>query len=199
MKADLGRLNSLKRNINGLMNSSDPKMDGIRAYIVANGTLVDAQAALEVADGDLAAAQGAYDALIVLLGVDGFADTSPAGLQAELDAVEDLLAATPEGVDPDPALVEQQTLLVGAIAAINGSQELADLISAIEAQVAAAGEVMLAEDAISEEALLEALLLAANPNRRSEDYLTDEIMAWASNELGVGDANGLIDEYLATR
>lgn len=194
-KADLGRLNSLKRNINGLMNSSDPKMAGIRAYVIANGTLVDAEAALDTATADLAAAQSAYVSFVNSLGVGDYPNLTPAGLQAELDAVNAALAAAPE----DATLLDQQALLSSAIAAINASPELANLITATEAEVAAQGDVMEAQDAVSEDALRDALLLAANPNRRSEDYLTDEIMAWASNELGVGEANGLIDEYLARR
>lgn len=194
-KADLGRLSSLKRNINGLMNSSDPKMAGIRAYVIANGTLVDAEAALDTAAADLAAAQSAYVSFVTSLGVGDYPNLTPAGLQAELDAVNAALAAAPE----DPTLLDQQALLSSAIAAINASPELANLITATEAEVAAQGDVMEAQDAVSEDALRDALLLAANPNRRSEDYLTDEIMAWASNELGVGEANGLIDEYLARR
>lgn len=194
LNADLGRLNSLKRNINGLMNSNDPKMAGIRAYVIANGTLVDAQAAFATADADLLAAQSAYDALVA-----SYDATSLGDLEAELLAVNNLIAATPEGTDPDPGLLAEQTLLNDAITAINASPELAALITASEGFVAAEGEVLAAEEAVSEDALREALLLAANPNRRSEDYLTPEIMAWASNELGVGDANGLIDQYLARR
>lgn len=195
LNAELGRLNSLKRNINGLMNSNDPKMAGIRAYVIANGTLVDAQETLAVASADLTTAQSAYIALVTSLGVGGYPNLTPAGLQGELDAVNAALAAAPE----DATLLEQQAALTSAIATINASPELAALITASENIVVAEDGVFEAEQAVSEDVLREALLLAANPNRRSEDYLTPEIMAWASNELGVGDANGLIDAYLARR
>lgn len=195
LNAELGRLNSLKRNINGLMNSNDPKMAGIRAYVIANGTLVDAQETLAVASADLTTAQSAYIALVTSLGVGGYPNLTPAGLQGELDAVNAALAAAPE----DATLLDQQAALTSAIATINASPELAALLTASENIVVAEDGVFEAEQAVSEDVLREALLLAANPNRRSEDYLTPEIMAWASNELGVGDANGLIDEYLARR
>ena len=195
LNAELGRLNSLKRNINGLMNSNDPKMAGIRAYVIANGTLVDAQATLAVAGADLTSAQNAYIALVTSLGVGSYPNLTPAGLQSELDSVNAALAVSTD----DPALLAQQAALTDAITAINASPELAALITASEDIVAAEDGVFEAELAVSEDALREALLVAANPNRRSEDYLTPEIMAWASNELGVGDANGLIDAYLARR
>ena len=194
LNPQLGRLNSLKRNINGLMNSSDPKMDGIREFIIANGTLADAQAELETATQQLADAQAAFDALADSLGVGDYPDTTPAGLQAALDLVEDQLVDAPD----DPDLLAEQQLLTDALAAINGSAELQNLNDAATAVGDAEADVAEAEEAVSEDALREALLLAANPNR-SDDDLTDEIVAWASNELGVGDANGLIDDFLASR
>ena len=52
-------------------------------------------------------------------------------------------------------------------------------------------------DAVSDEALEAALLAAANRNRveqYGDDYIDDEILKWAKNVLGVGDAEGKIDE-----
>jgi hypothetical protein len=177
------------------MNSSDPKMDGIREYIIANGTLVDAGADLETANQQLADAQAAFDALADSLGVGDYPDTTPTGLQTRLDEVTTLLVDTPD----DPDLLAEQQLLTDALTAINASTELQALTDATTAVGDAEAAVAEAEEAVSEDALREALLLAANPNRRSDTYLTDEIMAWASTELGVGEADGLIDDYLARR
>jgi hypothetical protein len=187
--SELGRLNSLKRNINGLMNSNDAKMDGIRAYIIANGTLADAEAALEEATNTLTDAQAAYDALALSLGVDGYPDTSPDGLQASLDEVNAALLLDEGNLD----LQAEQALLTTAIATLSTSPELQTLNDATGAAEEAANDVAEAEEAVSEEALLAALESAANKP------VTDDVVAWASEQLGVGDADGLIDDYLASQ
>lgn len=52
--------------------------------------------------------------------------------------------------------------------------------------------------AITDEALTEALLSAANPNRVAEygpeNYVDDRTLDWAKDMLGVGDRCGKIDQ-----
>ncbi len=186
---ELGRLNSLKRNINGLMNSNDAKMDGIRAYIIANGALVDAEADLETANTALTDAQTAYAALVASLGVDSYPDTTPAGLQLSLDAVNEALVLDPA----NPDLLAEQALLTTAISTLGSSTELQNLADATGDVQEATDAVAEAQEAVSPEALFAALESAANKP------VTDDVVSWASEQLGVGDADGLIDDYLASR
>ena len=92
-----------------------------------------------------------------------------AALEAEIAALEELLDSTE----------------ADAVAKSEGAVEDAEV---------AAEEASLGTD---DEALREALLDAANENRVAEygdDYVDDEMMDWAKQLLGVGDAYGKIDE-----
>jgi hypothetical protein len=69
--------------------------------------------------------------------------------------------------------------------------------SLTEAELAAETAAVGTDD----EALKAALLDAANENRVAEfgdDYVDDEMMDWAKDLLGVGDAVGKIDEVRET-
>ncbi len=84
-------------------------------------------------------------------------------------------------------------LLAAAIASIGASVELQDLTEATGAAEGAEAAVAEAEEDVSPEALEEALLTAANKP------VTDDVVVWVSEQLGIGDADGLIDDYLANR
>lgn len=204
LHAQLAGLNSLKRNVNGLMNSADPRMEGIREFVLAG-------AALEGALDDLEKAKAAYedakDAYFDLLGTfslspydddpDAYSDVSVPALEERLADLRDLDLAD-DDPDYDAWLAEIESL-ENAIPALEASEELAALTDADEALDDAAEAAKTAEGATDDEALKEALLLAANDNRVAQygdDYVTDDILDWAKSVLGVGDANGAIDAYL---
>lgn len=175
LHAQLGGLNSLNRNVNGLMNSSDPRMVEIRQFVQAGADLVDAQAALVTAQTNYDAAAATYSTLVNSLGVGGYADTSPTGLQGELDAVNAALVGDPT----NPDLLAAQTTLQDALTTINGGTEWTDLTNAAGILQTAGETVTTLEGATSDETLLAALQSAANPNRT----VGQEEFDWAKMQL----------------
>ena len=195
--ARLAGLNSLKRNRNGLMNSSDPRMEAIRAYVEAGPALEIALAELEQAISDLADAQDAYLLLVEGLEFDAFdgnpdayGDLSPSALQDRLTALEELPL-----LETDP-LYDDWLAEIADLEAAIGSLEADELEIATTAFEEATDAADAATAAAGDEALKNALLLAANDNRLAQygdEYVTDEILAWAKSVLGVSDAGGAID------
>lgn len=178
--ARLAGLNSLGRNINGLMNSSDPRMDGVREYMGAYMQIPDAEAAFATAD----------DAFHTMVSGLGLVSTDPAfdyntasyddliGRLAALDAAINDPAADPALL---PDLQTEYDALAAAMGTIDASPERADLATAD-------AELMALQEATTDEALTGALMDAANRNRVAEygdDYVTPEILDWAKNALGV--------------
>lgn len=194
--AKLAGLNSLKRNYHAYLNSQSPRMAAISAFVMASANrelaeedVAKAAAALAQAQADFAAAVDLaaptpYDGAI---GV--YDDATVESLEARL---ADLNAATVAPEDLDAWEAE-----VAAVEALLGSAE-ADAIaraetSLDEAELAATASEVGTDD----EALRAALLDAANENRVAEygdAYVDDEMMDWAKDLLGVGDAYGKIDE-----
>ena len=180
LNAELGRLKSLNRNINGLMNSSDPHMAGIRDYVKANAALDAAEARLVDAQGKLDAAQTAYDAVVTAanpVAYDGtpYADTSPATLQARLD----LLQSAPI-TDETSADYAAFTAEVAALETILGSDEATNLGLASDAVAEAEVNVTNATVGTTDADLEAALVAAAN----KPGAITPEILAWAKAKLG---------------
>lgn len=202
LNAQLAGLNSLNRNINGLMNSSDPRMELVREYITNGAALEQATADLEAAQGtltDLKAAldtyAGDYVTTAALASYDGSFTYTGATVQTlndRLAVLNDPLVTDLTNVD---ALAERDAL-VAALTAINGSAEgiaVSDqqtVVDGLTSDVADLG------DATTEDALKAALLAAANKNRVAavgEDaYLTPEIMAWATAKI-----DSLVADYAA--
>ena len=206
LSAQLAGLNSLKRNINGLMNSSDPRMLQIRAFVEASAALETATVALESAEATLTALQGKLDAYVAdyvttaaLVAYDGTYSYADATLQS----LNDRLAALALVDDPAnaEAIAAEQSALMAVLAEINLSPELAAVTEQQGIVQGIEGEIAVLEPQTTEDVLQAALLAAANKNRVAEAggdaYLTPEIMAWASGVLGVGDKYGLIDDLLA--
>lgn len=170
--ADLGRLNSLKRNVNGLMNSSDPHMAGIRDYVTANAALDAAEAGLADAQADFSAASAAFSALSA--GLEGYDDF-------------DYATATPDELQQ--RLIDLQALADNAEAQTEATQ-LEALLATDEftAFDAAGAAVMDAEDNVAEaevgtsDADLQAALVAA---ANKDGQITPEILAWAKTQLGI--------------
>lgn len=204
--AQLAGLNSLKRNVNGLMNSSDPRMTLVRQYVVDNAEYEIALANLAAAQETLGTAQGTFATLVGGV-VDTLDDTYPDYAGADYatlqSAYDDLLAnPVPEVAPEDPAyadyLAYQDELAAvgGALETINASPEAAELITAQNDVTIAEGEALIAEEGTADEDLVAALEAAANKNRLSEDYVSPEILEWAKQTLGTGDYDGTIDDYL---
>lgn len=173
LNARLAGLNSLNRNFHAYLASQDPRMAKIRDFVMASANL-------DSANAGLADAQDAFDQAVV----DRLKSFDPTAEAYTDPSVEDLEARLDE-LDPVADADE--------IDAINDvlDKEGASLTTAEQkAELAATGT----DDA----ALKEALLDAANRNRVAEygenNYVNDEVMDWAKDVLGVGDAVGKIDE-----
>ena len=202
--AQLAGLNSLKRNINGLMNSSDPRMEGIREFVEAGAALEGALA--DLGDAELAFKDAKADYLTLVDSFDlapydedaaAYSDVSVAALQDRLSDLQALgLVEADDGYEEWLAEIES---LEAAIPIIEASDELVALLETNDALKDATDAVGTAEASADDATLKEALLLAANDNRVAEygdEYVTDEILGWAKSVLGVGDANGAIDAYI---
>ncbi|WP_417309250.1 hypothetical protein [Devosia sp.] len=205
--AQLAGLNSLKRNINGLMNSSDPRMVQLRSYVANSAALEIATRDLIAAQTDLGAAVGAFDSYVDatvtnagLVAYDGsgvYNDPSVSDLQARQAELSATLANDPANA----AAQAEYDALNATLQTIASSAELEAIrtqqgvISGLESDIAGY------QSLTTEDSLRAALLAAANDNRMADAggdaYLTPEIMNWAEQTLGVGDSRGLIDAYVA--
>ncbi|WP_378951613.1 hypothetical protein [Mesorhizobium sp. ANAO-SY3R2] len=195
LHARLAGLNSLNRNYHAYLNSQSPRMALVREYVLNSAKAELATEAAAAATEKAAQSQAALDAALAgIVTYDGSAlmDGTQTALADRKAALEALVPA-----DEAEAAAIQKELdgLNAAIAATNDlvavEQELADAQAAAE----------VAGEGTSEDDLKEALLAAANPNRVAEygdDYLNDEVMDWAKSVLGVGDAQGKIDEVKGT-
>jgi hypothetical protein len=193
LSSQLKGLNSLNRNINGLMNSSDPKMDPFREFVSNSAELEGLKVALADAGAD-------YDASLAdflsTAGEFGLSE-DPATAQAELDTqLADLLASEP-ALD-DPTYADWQA----DVAAVTDAQEVMAQLSADQAALAEAdAEVAAVEAATSEEAMVEAMVASLNATGAgpvTTEDITPEMIEWVASKLGVGvDQHGLIDDWLA--
>lgn len=197
LNARLAGLNSLKRNYHAYLNSQSPRMALVREYVLNSAKADLAAEALAAAAEKAALAQTAFDAAIAAIepfdGSAPIADPTTEALQARLDELN--------GLEPpiDPSELDafngEKQALADAIAAAD------DLAAADQAADDAQATADAAAEGTTEADLREALLAAANPNRVAEygdDYLNDEVMDWAKDVLGVGEAYGKIDEIKAT-
>ncbi|MGN6487168.1 MAG: hypothetical protein ACTHLT_05015 [Devosia sp.] len=171
LNSQLGRLNSLNRNINGLMNSSDPHMAGVRAYVQANAELDAAEGALAQAQADFATAGTTFGAAAAagVISYDGFdyASATAAELQDRVATLQEL--AADGDVDAQTELDELATL-----PEFTAFEAAADVVADAQADVTDA-------TAGTTDADLQAALEAA-ANKDGE--ITPEILAWAKAKLG---------------
>lgn len=197
LNARLAGLNSLNRNYHAYLNSQSPRMALVREYVLnsakAELTVEAAAAAAEKAAQLQTALDAAAAAIVPFDGSAPIVDPTADALQARLDA----LNALEPPVDPTElaAFEAEKEALSDALAAAD------DLAKAEEELANAQAAADAAAEDTSEDDLKEALLAAANPNRVAEygdDYLNEEVMDWAKDVLGVGDAYGKIDEIKAT-
>ena len=207
VQASLKGLNSLNRNINGLMISSDPKMNGFRDFVRNS-------AALERAEGDLLSLEQQYAGLAATLGasLSGLSLEVPTTPE-EFDALSGSLSALAQADGPvegdylnadgsldqpafDAAVAEHEASVASANAAL---ADLDETRAGFDA-VAAAGETVAElETATSQEAMVQAMvdgLNATGAGPVAPEDMTDDMIGWVSERLGVGDAQGLIDDYV---
>lgn len=170
LSAQLGRLNSLKRNINGLMKSSDPHMAEIRTYILNSVELTKAEASLAAAQTSLADAQAQYDAAVA----------------AHDQAVADYNAAL---ANPDTATTADSSGVDAALATMQAAE--ANLAAAQTAVTSAEAAVAEYQALTTDEVLTNALLEGSNTG-----VVTPAILEWSKSVLGVGDEIGAIDAYM---
>ncbi len=207
VNAQLKGLNSLKRNINGLMNSSDPKMDGFRAFVLAGADAQAAQEALDSTQSDYDALAASYDALLGDLGLALPTDVSDYdALLAGLQAISDSTAPDPLDYTDDTGVFDQADY-DAAVAqwttdVTNAQQAIADYDAMLQSATdlaSAQDDFDAATDAVSEDALIQAIvdgLNATGAGPVGPDDVTQEMLDWVSQEMGVGEADGLMDDYL---
>jgi hypothetical protein len=181
LNSQLGRLNSLKRNVNGLMNSSDPHMAGIRDYVRANAALDEAEAALAIAQGNYDTALGDYNTLVggtTFGGYDGYVypDTSLATLEGRLETLEGAPIT-----DPADPLYAAYTAEVTSLQAVLESEQALALGTATTELADAEDDVTEATAGTTDADLQAALADAAN----KDGDITPEMLAWAKAQLGI--------------
>lgn len=193
VNAQLKSLNSLKRNINGIVNSSDPKMEPIR-------TLMEDTASYEMALKDFETATGNYDTDLAAF----LAESDELGLPDDPnDALFDieqrrtaLLDSVPEGEEPSEDIAQQLAELDDAEAAAK---------KALESEKAVSDALVIideTEEGASEEAFLQAIVDSMNATGQggyTTEDLTPEMIEWTKSELGFGEEEGKIDEYVAMK
>lgn len=201
--AKLAGLHSLNRNFHAYLNSSDPRMAAIRDYVMASVDYEKAQAAVADAKASLDDAATAfaaqYDA--ILSGVETYDDyTYDSADLAALNDRYDYLASIDQA-DLETDQIDAINGELNALGSLLGTAEAADLEAAQADLTAAQDKAGTLEAEVSDEALTEALLAAANKNRVAEygvdDYVDTEMLDWAKGILGVGDEYGKIDEIAA--
>lgn len=170
----LAGLNSIVRSLNGLLHTADPRMLGIRDFVVASANC-------EINCPDLQAAANAFvTTWVAPAPYDGYVYAAP--------TIDDLIARYEALMDVDTSGFDDATLAAyeAELAALESVFSEADVAPYIEALVAS-----------SQQALQMALESAASPSRAytEDDWTT--ILAWANDVLGVGDEVGTIDELVA--
>jgi hypothetical protein len=194
--ARIAGLNSLTRNYHAYLNANDPRMAAIRDFVLNSVAYEDALAAVEQAQADLAKAMEDFTAItgqIVAYDDFSYENISLEDLQSRLDTLN---AVDPASLsDEDAAALETE---IAAVEAALTSDEAAAVTAATEVAQTAEDKAGQAASLVTDEALTEALLSAANKNRVAEygadDYVDQEMLDWAKDVLGVGDAYGKIDE-----
>ena len=129
-----------------------------------------------------------------------------AALLADLEAIAG--SASPDPLDyTDAEGVFDQAAYDAAVSQWSSDVDTAtqaltqydEVLAAAADLQAAQDEFDTATDAVSEEALIQAIvdgLNATGAGPIDADDVTPEMLDWVSQQMGVGDADGLIDDYL---
>ena len=129
--AQLKGLNSLKRNINGMMNSADPRMAQLRAYITANGDVKATGAALAAAEQNVTDTQKALDDLNAQRTALLAESPPPADLDAQLAVLDAKIADATKA--RDDAVTAKQAALDAYNAAVTAQASAPTLEDALKA------------------------------------------------------------------
>ncbi|WP_306143488.1 hypothetical protein [Roseibium sp. MMSF_3412] len=196
LNARLGRLNSLRRNYNAYINSKDPHLASVVAYVGASIEFQKASEELASLSESVAAVRETLLGSVDPAGLPEDFDISDLKTQEIADQVAEKITALEtqiaelEALDdtdlPDDAVPvsDQINALQAQIDTLNGivdSQEFADLQAAENDVAQAEANVAGLEDGVSDEALREALAGMINDNR--VDAIDDEMVDWARDIL----------------
>ncbi|WP_068116071.1 hypothetical protein [Tropicimonas marinistellae] len=214
LASDLKSLNSLSRNINGMMNGKDAKMDPFRDFIIASAENEVAQEELERAIAALAMTQADYDEIAAAYEL----PEDPADALSALEALADAHIAPEEPMPPaetDPEYddlypkwleahseweseyetwKEENAKLTEAVATAKQLQSDSETLTAAEETATRTSE------AASEEVMRQAMVDSLNSTGAgpvADEDLTQEMEDWVAARLGVDDHDGLIDDYRA--
>lgn len=176
----LKSLNSLGRNPNGILNSSDPKMAPIKEYLSAVAEYESAEDALNAANSAYGDSYADLAAAAAALGL----SSDPASWGSEIEQMSADLAANPVA-EGEPGYQDY----LDQLAAVEQAQADYEQALADKAVLdAAAQDVADAEGAISDEALVDAIVAAQNATGNAPitaDDVTPEMLNYAKSKLGV--------------
>lgn len=198
--AKLAGLNSLNRNYHAYMNAQDPRMAAIRSFVMASADYDIAAASLDEALENLGLAEDAFASSVAslydgLTTYDGFSLTEPdlTSLESRLTDLEKL--ETTELSEDEANAVQAEIDALNAALSGDEAASLRDVQDSVDDAQKSVDELA---DQVTDEALKEALLDAANKNRVEEygveNYVDEEMLDWAKDVLGVDDAYGKIDQ-----
>lgn len=177
LHAKLGRLNSLKRNVNAYLNSKSPRFAAVQAFVMASAQYDLALDAVEKAKAAVADAQTQLDTLNAEL--DALTGLTPGEIAAMTP--EEQAALSDRIAELEAAVAAQETAVADAEAAVADAEAKADL--------AAVG---------TDDAALEAALLEMSNKPSADGTIDPEVLDWSKEVLGVGEAVGRIDEVRET-
>ncbi|WP_281857918.1 hypothetical protein [Litoreibacter halocynthiae] len=189
LHAQLKGLNSLNRNSNGFFNGKDPKLDPLRKFVASSAAYTGLESALQDAQAELTENQALLDEIATELGL---SSDNLAEQRTEFEKLQDaLLADEPELDDPDRSNWETQ------LAAVESGLDAVEKVEA-NADAVTSAEVDLeeAQGNVSDEALRDAIAASMNSTGSetvNPEELSDEVVEFVSDKLGVGEADGFID------
>ncbi|SFB75296.1 hypothetical protein [Tropicimonas isoalkanivorans] len=190
--SELKSLNSLKRDLNGVMNSKDPKMEPFREYIQASAERETAMQSLIDAEKALAESSDVYAGYVDELGLDPkleLAEEQLATRAAELAALE----PDPDTPEWDAWNADMQEVLDAQKAL---DQVAADTKLRNDSELALTDATLATNSTALRQAIADSYY-ATGQGPMTEADVSPEVEAWVSQQLGVGDDDGLIDEYMA--
>ncbi|MHA7773237.1 hypothetical protein [Roseibium sp. M-1] len=195
LEARIGNLSSLERDYHAYLNSDDPNLAAIQAFIGATLHYERVTGGLPRLKEELAAARDTLAGLLDAISAhDGYSYEDPTTemLQTRLTTLEAVEpAALPEA---QAGLLETERLTLKAV--LESEEFLA--FKTAETAYSDSEEILATlEGEISDETFSEALIAMADPallEEYGDTYVDEAMLAWAKQVLGVGDHEGKIDE-----
>jgi len=198
--AKLAGLNSLNRNYHAYLNSQSPRMAAISAFVMDSAEFDLARERVAQAEIALAEAEAEF--------TDAVEQAGPVPYDGAIgvydDPAVDSLSRRLDDLNNDVVAEEDREAWSAEVATLEGllDSEEAQSVAGAETSLDEAERNAAAASVGTDDAALEAALVdAANKNRVAQygdDYVDDEMMDWAKDLLGVGDAFGPIDQVRDT-